>query len=85
MRIFAKKEKCGVKCATSVSCGRRRSQSPFLSSPVPRLYVEPEHARVAGWGMQYQDCQTDFWGPEKFTPCSKAWKLKESQKTHRER
>ena len=28
-----------------------------------------------GWGHQYKQCQTDFWGPMKFLPCADEWKF----------
>lgn len=39
-------------------------------------FVEPKTATVAGWGFQYKDCQTDFWGPERFASCHTNWKYK---------
>ncbi|XP_059088191.1 uncharacterized protein LOC131884431 isoform X1 [Tigriopus californicus] len=39
-------------------------------------FVEPKSATVAGWGFQYKDCQTDFWGPERFATCHTNWKYK---------
>lgn len=48
----------------------RRIQPICLATPD---LVEPAEATVAGWGFQYHNCQTDFWGPRKFEPCSPLW------------
>ena len=42
--------------------------------PSSSHFLEPKTAMVAGWGFQYKECQTDFWGPRKFVPCSKKWR-----------
>ena len=44
--------------------------------PTSEDFLEPETAVVAGWGFQYKECQTDFWGPKKFEACSERWRYK---------
>ncbi len=47
-----------------------------LCLPPSKEFLEPQTAVVAGWGFQYKECQTDFWGPKKFEPCSLEWRYK---------
>jgi len=62
-----------------VPAGHARAR-PLCLPPEEGDFVEPERAVVAGWGFQYRECQTDFWGPVRFSPCADSWSY--SNKTY---
>ena len=51
--------------------------------PLAKDFVEPDAGTVAGWGFQYRECQTDFWGPKRFSPCDIHWVYQGENYLHR--